>query len=417
MNAAVVFDSDPVPVVVRASWKALGYLRPVLAATACRYLDQIEVSLRPTTVAKCDQVLADFCWHLLSNHPEVSCWAEVERAHIESYKLDLGNRHTANGPLKANTVRAHLTMLKVFLDRTAEWGWDDTPARARVFGTDMPPAPNPLPKALDDAAAARFMAAARDETDPLTQLCVEMLARTAMRVSELCDLPADAVERRSGAWWLRVPVGKLRNDRYIPLHPRLVELLDEWQRHHHHPDRLITAEGVLLERHRVARMVRRVGRKAGVKGVHPHQLRHTLATQAINRGMRLEAVAELLGHRNLKMTMTYARISNRVVADQFQTVSERVDALYADPDDDQETPAMRRLRLEYRRMLGNGWCTRPKEMDCQFESICEGCGFFHTGVEFLPTLKQQRDHAAAHDQPDRQQLFQQLITGVEEAAG
>jgi hypothetical protein len=259
------------------------------------------------------------------------------------------------------------------------------------------------------------MAAARDETDPLTQLCVEMLARTAMRVGELCDLPADAVECRSGAWWLRVPVGKLRNDRYIPLHPRLVELLDAWGQHHHHPDRLITAEGVPLGRHRVARMVRRVGRKAGVKGVHPHQLRHTLATQAINRGMSLEAVAELLGHRNLKMTMAYARISNRVVADQFQMVSDKVDALYADPDDDQETPAMRRLRLEYRRMLGNGWCTRPKELDCHFESICEGCGFFQTDVQFLPTLKQQRDHAADHDQPDREQLFKRLIDRVEAA--
>lgn len=28
--------------------------------------------------------------------------------------------------------------------------------------------------------------------------------------------------------WLRVPVGKLRNDRIIPLHPELVELLAEW---------------------------------------------------------------------------------------------------------------------------------------------------------------------------------------------
>ena len=407
--------SGSVPVPVRAAWKALAHLRPLLASTACRYLDQIEVSLRPATVAKADQVLADFCWHLLSCHPEVTCWAQIERVHIESFKLDLASRHTVNGPIKPNTVRAHLTMLKVFLDRTAEWGWDDTPVRARVFGTDLPPTPEALPKALDDASAARFMAAARDETDPLTQLCVEMLARTAMRVGELCDLAADAVECRSGSWWLRVPVGKLRNDRYIPLHPRLVELLDAWAQHHHHPDRLITAEGVLLERHRVARMVRRVGRKAGITGVHPHQLRHTLATQAINRGMSLEAVAELLGHRNLKMTMAYARISNRVVADQFQTVSERVDALYADPDDDQETPAMRRLRLEYRRMLGNGWCTRPKELDCQFESICEGCGFFQTDVQFLPTLKQQRDHAAAHDQTDRQQLFQQIIDRVEAA--
>jgi site-specific recombinase XerD len=33
-----------------------------------------------------------------------------------------------------------------------------------------------------------------------------------------------------------------------------------------------------------------------VDGVHPHRLRHTLATQAINRGMRLEAIAALLGH-------------------------------------------------------------------------------------------------------------------------
>jgi integrase len=402
---------------VRAGWEAIAATRPQLAATAGRYLDQIEVSLRPNTVIKTDQVLAGFCQHLLANHPEVACWAQVERAHIESFKLALAARRTARGPLKANTVRAHLSLLKVFLDRTAEWGWDDTPSRARVFGTDMPAIPEPLPKALDDATAARFMAAARDEADPLTQLCVEMLARTAMRVSELCDLPADAVSCRSGAWWLRVPVGKLRNDRYIPLHPRLVELLDAWQQHHHHPTRLITAGDVLLERHRVARMVRRVGRRAGAERVHPHQLRHTLATQAINRGMRLEAVAELLGHRNLKMTMVYARISNRVVADQFQMVSDKVDALYADPDDDQETPAMRRLRLEYRRMLGNGWCTRPKELDCRFESICEGCGFFQTDIDFLPTLQRQRDHAAVHDQPDRRQLFQQLIDRVEEATG
>jgi integrase len=37
-------------------------------------------------------------------------------------------------------------------------------------------------------------------------------------------------------------------------------------------------------------IVHRVGRAAGVPGVHPHRLRHTLATQAINRGMRLEAI-------------------------------------------------------------------------------------------------------------------------------
>jgi hypothetical protein len=29
-------------------------------------------------------------------------------------------------------------------------------------------------------------------------------------------------------------------------------------------------------------------------------------------------------------------------------------------------------------MLGNGYCARPVEMDCHFESICESCTFFVT---------------------------------------
>jgi integrase len=44
----------------------------------------------------------------------------------------------------------------------------------------------------------------------------------------------------------------------------------------------------------------------GLSHVHPHQLRHTLATQAINRSMSLEAIAALLGHKSMSMTMTYA---------------------------------------------------------------------------------------------------------------
>ena len=40
--------------------------------------------------------------------------------------------------------------------------------------------------------------------------------------------------------------------------------------------------------------------------MHAHRLRHTLATQAINRGMSLEAIAALLGHRSMRMTLIYA---------------------------------------------------------------------------------------------------------------
>jgi hypothetical protein len=112
--------------------------------------------------------------------------------------------------------------------------------------------------------------------------------------------------------------------------------------------------------------------------------------------MRLEAIAALLGHRSMEMTLTYARIADRVVADEYESVCTQIDALYdtagtpgALPTEI-ETAAMTRLRREaHARMLGNGLCTRPVELDCRMESACETCAYFHTGPEFVPVLLRQ----------------------------
>ena len=147
--------------------------------------------------------------------------------------------------------------------------------------------------------------------------------------------------------------------------------------------------------------------------MHPHRLRHTLATQAINRGMRLEAIAALLGHQKMEMTLIYAKIANRVVADEYAAVSAKIDALYGQPPElpaDYETTGMARLRREaHARMLGNGLCTRPPELDCRLETACETCAYFRTGPQFLPILTRQRDHAQDHGQADRAALFDELI--------
>jgi hypothetical protein len=53
-------------------------------------------------------------------------------------------------------------------------------------------------------------------------------------------------------------------------------------------------------------------------------------------------------------------------------------------------------------------------MDCQFESVCEGCGYFATTVEFKPTLTRQRDHAADHGQAERAAMFEQLLSAIDD---
>jgi hypothetical protein len=69
--------------------------------------------------------------------------------------------------------------------------------------------------------------------------------------------------------------------------------------------------------------------------------------------------------------MLYARIAGKTIADEYFAVTS---------DHERE---MRKLRAEmHRRMLGNGNCARPVEMDCHFESICESCSFFVTTIEF-----------------------------------
>lgn len=167
-----------------------------------------------------------------------------------------------------------------------------------------------------------------------------------------------------------------------PLHPHLVTLIDDYRRAHvrpEHPLLLPRENGRPLDRHTVTRLINKAAASAGLGHIHPHQLRHTLATQAINRGMNLEAIAALLGHHSLDMTLRYARIANRTVAEEYFAVTDKVEALYGQPISlpaEAAGPKMTKLRREHYRMLGNGYCARPSQLDCAFESVCETCTYF-----------------------------------------
>ena len=347
-----------------------------------------------------------------------SC-ADLERRHIEDYKRWVSTKHGryTGKPLSRVSVKNRLINLHCFFDRTTEWGYPNPPQRPLIFAGDLPIVDKPLPRFLDDAAATKLMRASRADPDPLSRLIVELLARTGIRKSELLALTVDAVVQIGSAFWLRIPVGKLHNGRYIPLHPQLKEMLDDWIAHHRPTG--LRSNLLLLERNRpvtslrVATALDRISEQAGTGHVTAPQLRHTLATQAINRGMSLDAIAALLGHKTLAMTMVYARIADKTVAEEYFAVTEKVEALYDQPRQlasDDEGTEMRKLRGEmHRRMLGNGHCTQPVDMDCHFESICESCTFFVTTIEFRPTLQRQREDAANKGQVARTKIFDGLL--------
>lgn len=72
------------------------------------------------------------------------------------------------------------------------------------------------------------------------------------------------------------------------------------------------------EKHRcttgsIERLVANVGKRAKVDNTHPHRFRRTVATRAIDRGMPIEQVKELLGHSQIQTTMIYASVSKENV--------------------------------------------------------------------------------------------------------
>ena len=259
--AVVTYDGP----VRHHEWDVVVTTAPRLAFTAWAYLDQLAVSMRPATVDVADNTLRCFAGFLSREFADVTGFVDVRRPHIEAFKLFFATHLTVKGvPPARNTIRQRLGMLRSFFDRIIEWDWPDAPARIPIFSIDVPIADDPLPRFLDDAQAARLAAKAAVAA-PLDRLVIEVLSRTGMRVGELCGLADDAVVVLNGAPWLRVPVGKLHNDRHIPLHPNAARLIAEWTADHPPAGgRLIHVDGQALDRHHVSRIVRRVARQAGL---------------------------------------------------------------------------------------------------------------------------------------------------------
>ena len=196
------------------AWADLEPAVPQIAATMRRYLTQIGCVLRPGSVSGADLALRSFAAFLAETAPEVTSTAQVTRRHIEDYKPWLAARPGQNKPrLTTATIAHRLGTLRMFFVRLDEWGWDEAPPRVPMFPGDLPRQDHPLPKALDDASAAKLLRAAQNDKRLLVRVTVEMLLRTGP-AGQRVHLPA----RRCGRAHRRRPVAA-RPGRQAPRGP------------------------------------------------------------------------------------------------------------------------------------------------------------------------------------------------------
>ncbi len=95
-----------------------------------------------------------------------------------------------------------------------------------------------------------------------------------------------------------------RRQRMIPVDHGTLRLLDEylkWRRKFPYRGPLVFP----FSRQRGWQLIEKLGRRAGIKGLHPHSLRHLLATTWVSKGLDVKKLQVLLGHASIATTMEY----------------------------------------------------------------------------------------------------------------
>ena len=94
------------PEPIRQRWARIELHAPVFAATCHDYLAQISVSARPATVHTVDRCLRLFADWLIDHDPNVLAFRQINRRHIEHYKLLLATRE--RGRVRSGGVGGHV---------------------------------------------------------------------------------------------------------------------------------------------------------------------------------------------------------------------------------------------------------------------------------------------------------------------
>ena len=155
----------------------------------------------------------------------------------------------------------------------------------------------------------------RDSCDKIRDLAmIDLLASTGMRVGELVGLNIGDINFHEREC---IVFGKGASERIVYFDARtkihLKDYLDS--RVDDNPALFVSlaAPHDRLLIGGVETRLRKIGKKADLKKVHPHKFRRTLATRAIDKGMPIEQVQHLLGHMKIDTTMHYAMVNQKNV--------------------------------------------------------------------------------------------------------
>ena len=141
---------------------------------------------------------------------------------------------------------------------------------------------------------------------PKEKATYELLLSTGCRVTELTMLAMENYDQSRGTITV---VGKGNKERVVFVNARAKVAIDNYLVIKPHSEGPILCGlhgvGTAMTSNGIQKMVKEIGKRAGVTHVHPHKFRRTAATLALKRGMSLNDVRRFLGHTDVDTTLQY----------------------------------------------------------------------------------------------------------------
>jgi site-specific recombinase XerD len=294
-------------------------------------IETLALTRRPGTVGQYRATARRFLAYLRTAVPQVRRLSQIRRdPHLLGWFRSLCEEQP---PLCNATRIFHLTLLRRLLDELAAKG--HRLSTDLIRREDFPPKPDYLPRPLSIQEDQLLQQELR-RSDDLAANALLLTRATGIRIGECLDLPLDCL-RQVGPdrWALHVPLGKLHNERLVPVDCELRQIVERIRalRALAPPSDLARSQGLLLSRpagrsalyQTLRQALAQTAQRAGCSShVTPHRLRHSYATEMLRLGVSLPGLMQLLGHKHIHMTLRYLRVTQQDLQREFYQALQNV---------------------------------------------------------------------------------------------
>ncbi len=184
-----------------------------------------------------------------------------------------------------------------------------------------------LPETLDvDQIQALLNSPVHSDLEYRDLVILELFYSSGLRLSELVQCNLKDFDFQAGM--LRV-TGKGKKTRIVPVGSKAIQALQQWLKIRlvwdPQDDALFISEkGKRLTDRAVQKRVALFGKKHGITvPLHPHQLRHSVASHLLESSQDLRSVQEFLGHANLSTTQIYTALDFQHLAEVYDKAHPR----------------------------------------------------------------------------------------------